>query len=197
MSRPAREQWLYDAAELVKPILKKRTGLEVGAIRIGVGDLGKSHQGVTFPRMYAPDGTVEITVSMREHVEQTPSKKILGILIHEMIHAAGIMNHRRGFAKAGQQMELTGSRPTYYGLDAEHVPEYAKAILEKIGEYPAPLMRVPKRGQKKQTTRMLKFQCEKCGFLMRTTAKWKPFANMCPSLECDGKLAGEETDETE
>ena len=61
---------------------------------------------------------------------------LLGTLVHEMIHAAGVRGHRRNFAQAGRQCELSG-RPTGMAFK-DAVPEYARGDHRQVGTIPSP-----------------------------------------------------------
>ena len=195
-----REKWLHEATlRMVQP-MSELAGLTIhpDKIRVGVGDIGSANAiGVCYPAEWSEDGVREITVHLRH---KTASHRILGTLVHELIHAAGIRGHRKDFARAGRSLGLVG-KPTSMGLDGDltdpdfTLPEYAVEILTELGEYPAARLNIPNRGgaaaahgRPKQTTRMLRRECNRCGLLLRLTAKWAPFAVRCPDDTCDGQL---------
>jgi hypothetical protein len=53
---------------------------------------------------------------------------------------------------------------------AETLDQWQRAL----GVYPHSRLdsRAVEKSRKKQSTRMIKVECEKCGFIMRTTTKW-------------------------
>ena len=99
-----REEWLGRAARLLQPEIEERTGRTVNAYRIGVGDLGKKTLGECWAKSLTEDSVSEITITLRHSVAPAD---LLGTLVHEMIHAAGVRGHRRNFAKAGRECELS------------------------------------------------------------------------------------------
>ena len=180
-----REEWLSRAANLLQPIIEERTGRTVNAYRIGVGDLGIRTLGLCWAKSLTQDSVSEITITLRHSVE--PSK-MLGTLVHEMIHAAGVRGHRRDFAKAGRECGLTG-KPTGMGF-IEDLPDYCLAIIEQLGPFPNPSLQVGERsdGPKPQKARMIKVECDTCGIVWRTAQKWlvdRPLR--CPLSPCPGK----------
>ena len=112
-------------------------------------------------------------------------------MAHECLHAA--LNcaggHRGAFLKAHNAIGLTGSaRASTVG------PELAAtfaAIAARLGQFPGAGIK-PGSGSTapaKQTTRMIKVECDACGFLFRTTAQWIAASGgwmRCPSSDCDG-----------
>jgi len=82
--------------------------------------------------------------------------------------------------------------------ESESFVDYAKSVIAVIGEYPAgninPIM------IKKQTTRLVKCECDGCGYTVRTTRKWIEAAGapICPTdneqMICEGGDDGESDD---
>ena len=100
-----REEWLGHAAQLLRPHIEERTGRTVNAYRIGVGDLGIRTLGLCWAKSLTQDSVSEITITLRHSVEPA---KMLGTLVHEMIHAAGVRGHRRDFAEGRPAVWIDG-----------------------------------------------------------------------------------------
>ena len=181
-----REDWLSRAAGLLVPIIEERTTLHVNAYRIGVGDLGAKTLGECWPKAATDDSVSEITITLRH---DTTPQKILGTLVHELLHAAGIHGHRRDFAKAGRDVGLTG-KPTVMGF-IEDAPDYLPRIIEVLGPFPNPSLRAgrPLDAPKPQKARMIKVECDECGMVWRTTRQWleQILVLTCPNRDCDGR----------
>lgn len=54
--------------------------------------------------------------------------------------------------------------------------------MVELGEYPHSAINLLDRPTKKQTTRMIKCECEDCGYVARTSNKWieEAGAPLCP-----------------
>jgi hypothetical protein len=62
--------------------------------------------------------------------------------------------------------------------------EVLKTLDKKLGTYPHAALD-PSEGIKKQSTRLLKVECEACGYTVRVTRKWLDEAGspLCPCNE--------------
>jgi hypothetical protein len=166
-----REQWLAAAAFEVSALFT-RAGLNIPAnIRFAcswpVGSRGsKKILGQCVAPEVSGDGTTEVYVvpTIAE------PKMVMGVLVHELVHAAvGVRHgHKAPFKAACDKLGLVGKATEALpgkGLQAELEP-----VIELLGAYPhAP---VNLDGRKKQGTRMLKAVCPETGYTVRLTKKW-------------------------
>ncbi|MBO0736570.1 MAG: transcription elongation protein SprT [Alphaproteobacteria bacterium] len=156
----------------------RELGFELPGIRVTCGfpsgralNGSKSQTiGQCWPGHASKDGTVEVMVSP---VRDEPMK-VLGILAHELVHAAvGCEHGHKGpFQKLAKAIGLTGRMTA-----TEEGPDFVKLaepIIAELGEYPHAALNASAR--KKQGTRMLKAECdgegEGCGYTVRITRKW-------------------------
>ena len=95
--RPAREAWLNRFAQLSQSEFK-RHGLKFPALRITTGFISETVYGRTFHKAISSVGVFEIQVC---YVEDS-AVKIAGTLVHELIHACGIFNHRGRICRSRQ-----------------------------------------------------------------------------------------------
>lgn len=113
------------------------------------------------------DGHYEIFISP----SQKESLNIVDILAHELCHVVAGQEAKHGpkFKQVATTIGLTGK------MTATVAGEQIKILVERIinaqGEYPAGALNVMRKGGK-QTTRLLKCQCEECGYTVRITRKW-------------------------
>lgn len=128
---------------------------------------------------HSKDGTTEIFVSPLE----ASSEQVTETLVHEAAHAAVKCEggHRNPWKKCAKLVGLDGkaSGGKIDGL----LQGILRSHVAKHGEYPhAPLDAVASH-RKKQGTRMLKCECEACGYTCRTTQKWLDAAGapLCPT----------------
>lgn len=122
------------------------------------------------------DGVPQMYISpvLVEHVE------VLGVLVHELVHAVGHRGHKKGFKRLAVALGLTGKMTaTEVGEDLQ--PKLAE-IAHKLGPYPH--SKLTPSGRPKQSTRMLKCACEECGYTIRLSRKWAELATPnCPLCE--------------
>lgn len=114
--------------------------------------------------------------------------EVVGVLAHEMVHAAddGEHKHRGPFVKAIRDMGLEGKATAT--VPGAAFAEWARGIDAKIGSYPHTGL-VPLMVEKKQGTRMLKLEADCCGYVVRTTKKWIEVG--LPSCPCGNEMQEE------
>ena len=98
---------------------------------------------------------------------------VVGVLIHEMVHAIqrhlygnDVKPHGKEFRKIALAVGLEGKMTA-----TTESPELVKKInkwVSEIGKYPHD--KVNFEGRTKQTTRLLKLECEHCGFICRASS---------------------------
>ena len=111
--------------------------------------------------------------------------RVLGILVHELAHAATDGDGHRGrFPALVKALSLEGKpSATTEGNAFKH--EYLP-LLEDLGVYPHAKLNAGVN-RKVQGTRMLKACCPDCGYTVRLSAKWANIAlPVCPVVECTG-----------
>lgn len=182
-----REQWLHALATKMKPIIDAKAGIKIPAYRVACGfpskggELGKKTRvrGQCWSAAASDDLHAEIFISPVED----DADKIAAILAHELIHAAlPLAGHKRPFqvaaAKIGHTKPFTTSEPT------EEFMLWAAPLISAVGAYPHKRLNalVQVGEKKKQGARMLKCECEECGYTVRTTRKWldEAGAPICP-----------------
>lgn len=188
-----REAWLQAGALRIAEHIRATSGLTVPTtLRIGVGWPAKGKRSNTMGECWAmtatDDGVNEIVMrtTVREPVE------LLAVLTHECIHAALNCEDKHGgrFKKAHAAAGFEGSAKTH--TTGQALRGTLDLLAAELGEYPG--ARGLKDGAdssagKKQTTRMLKVECDTCGFVFRTTAQWIDAAEsdmQCPARNCEG-----------
>jgi len=120
----------------------------------------------------------------------------LGILVHELCHAAdnNAHGHDKPFAAMATAVGLVG-KPTHTTPGGELSLKLA-GIATRLGRYPhSALLPDSGDGKKKQTTRMLKVQCPECGYTVRTTAQW--LSTGLPVCPCGETMLAEPPTEDE
>lgn len=117
------------------------------------------------------------------------SVKIIGVLAHELAHAAvGVAaSHGSVFKRCATAIGLTG-KMTATEEGPEFV-EWANKLIKKLGGYPSGGL-IHNSGTK-QTTRMIKCSCHHCGYTARVSRKWiaEAGAPVCPTDEVEMRVA--------
>lgn len=179
-----RHEWLEAARDYATGLLEASGTEPAAGVRISIGmpfRAGKHTIGQCWHKSASEDGHAEVFVSP----VLTDSETILGVVTHELIHAAlpDGEGHGPNFKKAALAVGLEGKMTATTVGDALKV-EFAGFIAEH-GQYPGAAIDPKSAGGKKQTTRMIKAQCPICDYSVRTTRVWLAVATpKCPNPDC-------------
>lgn len=191
-----REAWLLSAVELLIPLLE-----QAGATNVRSLDLSVS---VGFPSK-----SVRKRIGEHWHAESSSDGKmhhmfispllddpiqVLGVLAHELIHADdnGESQHGGHFRRVALALGLEGKMTAT--VVGDNLTVLLGDILKELGEYPH--IKLNLGDQKKQTTRMIKVECQdtECPYLdsngghyvLRLTKKWAEIG--LPSCPCGTEM---------
>lgn len=179
-----REEWLNAALAALRPWFKDRAGVEIPTdARVSVGFPGggsaRKRIGECWPRARSTDKVNEIFISPVLH----DPVRMLDVLAHEIVHAVDdcVSGHKREFKRIAKDVGLEGK------MTATHAGAELKAELERIIQTLPALTHgaLDLAGRKKQPTRLVKLECDNCGMLLRTTAKWLEQTGL-PNCACGG-----------
>lgn len=194
-----REAWLLSAAEKMLPWLKAAGAGATPKYRLSVGwplggrpksTKGAKRIGECFCSSCSKDGTHEIFISPVLDDAET----VLHVLLHELIHAfVGIKaKHGKDFKVVAVKAGLTGKMTAT--VPSEDLKPKLLALAKELGGYPhASLGTGGDRLKPKQGTRMLKVECPKCEYTVRTTQKWIDVG--LPICPCGATMATDGGDE--
>ena len=183
-----REQWLNLALDQLRPLFERKAGASIPQdARVSVGFPGggsaRKRVGECWPRARSTDKVNEIFISP---VVSDPAR-MLDILAHEAVHAVDdcASGHGKAFKSVAVAIGLTGK------MTSTVAGEELKAELVAIVAALPPLTHgaLDLSGRKKQPTRLLKLECDGCGMIVRTTAKWVEQTG-CPACACGGQFHG-------
>jgi hypothetical protein len=167
-----REAWLIAAlAEIRDWFAQTSPSVDVPAtVRVSCGWSKRSGKGIgwCWKSDASKDGTNEILISP----EVDGAFEVLGILVHEAIHASdnGESKHSGYFRTTALAIGLEGKMTaTTVGTALE---SRIRQLVEKLGPYPHAAINPGMSIIPKQSTRMLKLECPGCGYVARTTQKW-------------------------
>jgi len=178
-----REEWLTECAKLLADefniTLPGKWRVAASWPNGGRGGSNNRILGQCFHPSSSADGHTEMLITWGD----ADPLSVAATLCHEMIHAAvGVeQGHNKVFADEARRCGLDG-KPTATVAGAEFIRR-SKKILRTLGKYPHAVVTVSHR---KQSTRMHKVECDDCGYIARTSAKWlgEMGSPICP---CNGE----------
>jgi hypothetical protein len=195
-----REAWLAALTERLRPKFQALGAPLPDIIHVSVGfpstralSRKKQRIGECWMPAAGKDGSHQIFISplISDVIE------VGATLVHELAHAAlpDDTRHKGPFARLARQLGLEG-KATATTAGEELKAELAKHI-EVIGPYPHAGLSASTRPIKKQSTRLLKAICSKCGYTVRVTSKWLDIGPpICPidniPMTAEGSDDGEE-----
>ena len=168
-----RENWLINAINLMKPIIKSKgyivpNNIKVACSFCSVGNRygAKNH---TLGECWSDKSNEE----NKFHILITPSledkKRVLGVLVHELTHAiVGIKNgHNHIFKKCATTLGLEGKMTAT--TESKEFETIFAEVFKQLPDYPhKALLNI---NRKKQTTRLIKVVCEEHGYIARVSRK--------------------------
>ncbi len=173
-----REQWLTRAIEKLKPLFKA-VGHDIPQVRVSVGFPGggsaRKRIGEYWSASASEDKVPQIFISpvlgtAFEHLDT---------LCHELVHACTPgAGHKKPFKQLATALGMVG--PMRAAGAGPELKLKLEAMALELGDLPHSRLNLSDR--KKQTTRLVKCECEECGYTVRTTGKWLETygAPICP-----------------
>lgn len=189
-----REEWLNLAVKELRPLFEP--DYKVPEVKVSIGFPSKG--GLSKRRVLGVCWKAETAIDRISQIYINPtieevqgSQGLLSVLAHELVHACGIYNHGKEFAKCAHKIGLEGKMSSSVaGIDLQRQFE---AIEKRIGKCPhAPLVptNLLSGSQKPDKCRMYKCVCSECGYTVRIAAKWIELAMpVCPL--CNKELSKE------
>lgn len=172
-----REQWLLAAVELFRPMFAG-AGAKIPEVRVSCGwpstkALSKKQRRIG--ECWAPEASKDnkTAIFISPFISDPVAEQgVLEILAHELVHACvGIeAKHGKPFKKLSERIGLTGKVTAQ--VAGEDLLITFQEWGKELGDYPHASLDSTKRPTKKQTSRMVKCTCGKCGYTCRTTRKW-------------------------
>ena len=169
-----REQWLLAAVELIRPHFKAKD-YEIPRVRVSCGWPSKSPLsskkralGECWSAEADAEGITQVFVS--PYLDEV--SRVVDVLVHELVHATvGCKEkHNKVFRKCALAVGLEGKMTAT--VAGEELLEIIGEWVKELGGYPNAKLDLTKAPTKKQGTRMIKAECGKCGYVLRTTRKW-------------------------
>ena len=161
---PTREQWFLNVTNDLRENHFLENNHEIPEdVKVSCGFPSRNARagknqfiGVCHPRNHSENNINEIFINPSE----ADSVEVLGILVHELIHAIDDCKngHKKAFKDIAVSVGLTGKMTAT--TSTSELEESLKDLVRRYGEYPHAKIDTSKR--KKQTTRMLKVECLTC-----------------------------------
>ncbi len=179
MNHSNRESWLIAAVEQLRPLFLG-LGHTIPAVKVSTGfpstgGLSRKRQtiGQCWDAECSADKAAQIFISpmLEVLVGHENLGGVLDTLAHELIHAVfgAKEKHGKKFAQLAAGIGLAGSPKS--GYPDEGLTDRLNQMAATLGPYPHCGL-TPAEKEKKQGTRMIKCECEACGYTVRTTKKW-------------------------
>lgn len=164
-----REAWLQRLVAKLRPWYE---GELPEHVHVSVGFSSKGKRSNRVGECWHPEASADGAPQVFVHPGVADGIEVAAIVVHELIHACRPdAKHGAGFRAVAVRLGLGGKMTaTTYG---EELRAKLVAIVEKIGPYPHPQLSsgISSNGPK-QTTRLVKLECESCGYTVRTSQKW-------------------------
>lgn len=176
-----REDWLTAAVTALR-LHFLAVGLSIpAALRVSCGFPSNAKRSGAIGECWSAGASADKTVEILISPTLDQPKAVLETLVHELVHAAGHMNHGAQFGAACEAVGLTPVASSWKATkgNAKFDQRY-KAVLESLGPYPH--AKLTMNTKPKQATRLLKAFCPSCGYTIRLSAKWA--ATGLPDCPC-------------
>lgn len=171
-----REEWLVSAVKLLGVRLFKPNGYTIPKkVKVSLGwPAGK--RGKVLGQAWSPECSDnkfnEIFISP-VLCDISSKRGVLAVLVHELIHVTigNDKGHKAEFKKAMKNLGLEGKASSTYA--SAGLADMFERFDKELGKFPHAKMSVNSRSPiKKQTTRLIKVECPKCGYIVRVTRTW-------------------------
>ena len=139
----------------------------------------------TWPASASNDKTIEVFISPAIDDPRT----VMDYLIPELVHASVGPEHKHGklYKEACERLGLTGTATKPVIEPGTQIEKVIAEVIEKCGIYPH--AKIDWSTRKKQGTRLIKCECQSCGYSIRVTQKWinkaTPICPVCVDEESD------------
>lgn len=164
-----REQYLELAATELRATLFEPKGFTVPAFGVSVGFPGGGKPTKRIGEHWSPSSSDSGLSQIFINPILDCNSKVLGVLIHEMIHAIYPKDgHGKLFKRCAIAVGLKG--PMRSTSESDELKSFLADLIARIGAYPHQKLNLS-GGRKKQSTRMIKMECSSCGYIARTSQK--------------------------
>jgi hypothetical protein len=167
-----REEWLSFVTAGLRPAFAGVGAPIPAKVRFAIGFTSAGYRSKAIGECWSTEASGDRHAEIFIKPDQDNAEKVAGILAHELVHAAvGVEEGHKGrFRTTCKALGFEG--PMRSTLPGEvMMDKVVRPILVKAGELPHKKLRAYKVA-KKQGTRLLKAECNTCGYTVRVTKKW-------------------------
>jgi len=168
-----REEWLQTVAQGMAPWFAE-LGYEMPRIRMAVGFPSTGGKGKRIGECWDARASADQTFEILIRPDLSDPIEVAAVLVHELAHAVvGLeCGHKGRFAVAAKWCGLEGKMTAT--TPGEKFKRNVEGILQAAGPLPHARLSLAalSSGPKKQKTRLLKAECDTCGYVVRVTHKW-------------------------
>ena len=180
-----RETWLNNiTAQYIRPHFQKAGYTIPENVRMSCAFTSHGSKGNRIGECWTDNASGDNTFEIFITPKIADSLRVVDILIHELCHATvGIKaGHKKPFANCAKAVGLTGKMTATIATD--ELKATIATWVQALGDYPHATL--SSNGVRKQSTRLLKCECVKCGYTVRLSKKWIQVAlPRCPDQDCD------------
>lgn len=169
MSEKTREGWLLAAVESLRPLFEPHGKPVPETLLVSIGFAKRPGKGIGWCYKAEVGEDNHTTIFISPELTSEDPVKLLGVLLHEMVHAAdnGESGHKGWFASTAKGVGLTGKMTaTSVG---DELRERLESLAADLGPLPhkalANLTSTGKVGAQKN--RQVKIECVECGYKLR------------------------------
>lgn len=186
-----REEWLNAFLAAARPHFE-RVGYPLrDNVRVSIGFPSGGMRGRAIGECWGSTSSADGHFEIFLRPSLNDDARVADVLTHEAVHAAvGLAaKHGGAFKRCAVALGLEGKMTAT--VAGARWREWALPILAELGPMPGAPLSEMHSGKPKQTTRLIKCECDACGFSFRTTRKHldaNPNGLRCPSHACDGEM---------
>lgn len=193
MVEKTREGWLLQAVDALRPLFEPYGKPVPDTLLVSIGYAKRPGKGIGWCYPSSATEDEHSTIFLSPELTSEEPVKILGVLLHELIHAAdgGASGHKGWFASTAKGVGLTGK------MTATTVGEALTADLEQLvmllGPFPHKRLTASTQGRTvgAQKNRQVKIECPEDGYKLRGSRQTLDMGvPNCPV--CDGEMIRED-----
>lgn len=178
----SRENWLRSATDILRPYFAECGHDLPEKIRFAIAFPSTGRQGKRVGECWHFSASADETTEIIIRADIANPVEVLGILVHELAHAAlpADAGHGKLYKAAAVAIGLTG--PMRSAMPGPLLQNRLTEIAESLGPLPHAALSIergrdnkgPADRPKRQKARLLKAECmtDGCGYTVRVTAKW-------------------------
>ncbi|OYV24709.1 MAG: hypothetical protein B7W99_00855 [Rhodospirillales bacterium 20-58-10] len=201
----SREAWLRAATDALRAHYQTAGYPLPHDVRFSIGFPSTGRKGRAIGEHWHSVASADAHHEIFIRADQADPVQVLGILTHELVHAAVPLGsgHGRVFKKAALAVGLEGRMR--HALPGAVLSARLAEIAAELGPLPHAALNLDQQGDdspKKQGTRLLKAECQTaaCGYTVRITRKWldRLGAPCCPVhgvMAVDGWTPGDDAED--